>query len=172
MAEERDVLDILHEMLENERAFYGIVRFLDGSTRNHIVAAQMRNTSATVSLLRQYMNQETTTNMVLNIPLGRLDASGNFFDPVTVAPTNQQIDAGTERHINGGDSVCAICQEAVPCATRLRACGHLFHHSCIMQWFSMNTRCPVCRHDIRDLEVSRRNQNNVPVPSGRLHPDS
>lgn len=170
MAEERDVLDILHEMLENERAFYGIVRFLDGGTRNHIVAAQLRNTNSMVSLVRQYMNQETTTNMVLNIPLGRLDASGNFFDPVTVAPTNQQIDAGTERHINGGDTICAICQEAVPCATRLRACGHLFHHSCIMQWFTMNTRCPVCRHDIRNLEPTRRNQPNV--QNNRLHPDS
>ena len=173
MTEERDVLDILHSMFENERTFYGIVRFLDGGTRNHIVAAHMRNTSSTLGILRQYMTQNTTTNMVLNIPLGNIDASGNFFDPVTVAPTDAQIQAGIERHVNAGDANCAICQEAVPCATRIRACGHCFHHQCIMQWFTMNTRCPVCRHDIRDLQAPRRNQNNAQAAQGdRVYPDS
>jgi hypothetical protein len=170
MSEERDVLDILHSMFENERVFYGIVRFLDGGTRNHIVAAHMRNASATLGLLRQYMSQNTNTNVVLNIPLGNLDASGNFFDPVTVAPTDAQIQSAVERHVPVEDTNCAICQDVVPSATRIRACGHSFHHQCIMQWFTMNTRCPVCRHDIRDLQQNRRNQNNA--QGSRVHPDS
>jgi hypothetical protein len=168
MSGERDVLDLLHDVLENERAFYGIVRFLDVGTRNNLVAAHMRNTGVELALLRQFMASPAT--LTLNIPLGGMDASGNFFDPVPVVPTPAQIDAAVDRHVSVPDTNCAICQEAVPCATRIRACGHCFHHQCIAQWFTMNTRCPVCRHDIRDLQSNRVNQNNA--QSSRLHPDS
>lgn len=170
MSGERDVLDIIHEMFQNERSFYSIVRFLDGGTRNHIVAAHMRNVSSTLGILRQYSAQTTTTNMVLNIPLGNMDLSGNFFDPVPVVPTAEQIEAAVERHVGVSDTTCAICQEAVPCATRIRACGHCFHDQCIRQWFSMNTRCPVCRHDVRSLQRNAGNENNA--QSRRLYSDS
>lgn len=168
MSGERDVLDLLHEILENERTFYSIVRFLDGGTRNNLVAAHMRNTNVELALLRQFIASPAT--LTLNIPLGGLDASGNFFDPVPVVPTATQIDAAVDRHVNVPDTNCAICQEVVPCATRIRACGHCFHHQCISQWFTMNTRCPVCRHDIRDLQ--RRSVNVDNATSSRVYPDS
>jgi hypothetical protein len=107
--------------------------------------------------------------MVLNIPIGGMDISGNFFDPVIVAPTQQQIRAATDEHINVVDTTCSICQESVTCATRIRACGHAFHGQCIDQWFTMNPRCPVCRHDIREnLQTPRRQENNE---SRRVHSD-
>lgn len=168
MSGERDVLDLLHEVLENERAFYSIVRFLDGGTRNNLVAAHMRNTGAELGLLRQFMASPAT--LTLNIPIGGVDTSGNFFDPVPVVPTSAQIAAAVDRHVNIPDTNCAICQEAVTCATRIRACGHCFHHQCIAQWFSMNTRCPVCRHDVRDLQRGGVNVNNA--ESSGLHSDS
>lgn len=155
--QEIDVLDVVHELLETDRTFYGVVRFLDGATRNHLVAAHMRNNTQLISLLRQYMLQPTTTNMVLNIPL-RMDSSGNFFDNVPVIPTREEIQAATEQHVNIPDTTCSICQETVECATRIRACGHCFHSECISQWFSMNTRCPMCRHDIRDLNAPNATQ--------------
>lgn len=147
---ELDVLDIVHAMLETDRTFYGITRFLDAGTRNHIIAAHMRNNNTLITLLRNYMAQPAVTNMVLNIPI-RTDISGNFFDPVAVTPTREQILAATEQHVYIPDTTCSICQEQVECATRIRACGHCFHSDCISQWFTMNTRCPMCRHDIRDL---------------------
>ncbi len=168
--QDRDVLDLLHEVLENERTFYGILRFLDAGTRNHIVAAHMRNVSTELTLLRQYIVTPPVTNVVMNIPLGSMDLSGNFFDPVPVIATTQQINAAVERHIGVRDANCAICQEAVPCATRIRACGHCFHESCIMQWFTMNTRCPVCRHDIRNLHAANTNVNND--QGNRMYSDS
>lgn len=168
MSGERDVLDLLHEILENERAFYSIVRFLDGGTRNNLVAAHMRNTSGELALLRQFMTAPAT--VTLNIPIGGMDTSGNFFDPVPVVPTPAQIVAAVDRHVNIPDTNCAICQEAVTCATRIRACGHCFHHHCISQWFSMNTRCPVCRHDVRDLQRGNVNVNNA--ESSGLYSDS
>lgn len=168
MSEERDVLDILHEMLENERAFYGIIRFLDGGTRNNIVAAHMRNTSTELALLRQFMTAPAT--LTLNIPLGAMDTSGSFFDPVPIVPSPAQIEAAVERHIGLHDVTCAICQENVACATRIRACGHSFHNACISEWFSVNSRCPVCRHDVRDLQRGASNVSNA--QNSRVHPDS
>lgn len=165
-----DVLDVLHEIVQLERSFYGTVRFFDMASRGQIVASHLRNTNAMVDVLRRYMLQPNrVTNMVLNIPLGQMDLSGNFFDPVTVAPSQQQIIAATERNVSVPDTTCAICQDSVPFATRIRACGHCFHDTCIQQWFSMSPRCPVCRHDIRDnLQTPRRQEGNE---SHRLHSD-
>jgi hypothetical protein len=170
-SDEIDVLDVLHELIQLERSFYGTVRFFDMSSRGHVVAAHLRNTNGIVGLLRQYMLQPNrVTNMVLNIPIGLdRDLSGNFFDPVVVAPSQQQIAAATERHVNIPDANCAICQDSVTCATRIRTCGHCFHDSCIQQWFTMNPRCPVCRHDIRDnLQTPRRQESNE---DRRVHSD-
>lgn len=172
MDDDRDVLDILSQMFDAERQFYGVVRFLDGQHRTHVVAAHQRNTNLTLLLLREYMRSSPITNMTVTIPIptAAFDASGNFFDPVPVVPTATQIQAATESHVNVPDQTCAICQEPVECATRIRACGHCFHSSCIGQWFSMNPRCPVCRHDIRSLQTPTRRESNVPQ-GRRLYSD-
>lgn len=163
---EDSVLDLIRELTQTDRAFFSMIRFLDGNTRNHLVAAHMRNTSQAYALLRLYLSQSTRTeSIVMNIPLNSiLDPSGNFMrnflDPVPVVPTRDQITAATENHVGVSDQTCAICQEAVTCATRIRACGHCFHSQCIHEWFSMNTRCPICRHDIRDLRRGNTTTNN------------
>lgn len=168
----RDVLDILSQMFDAERQFYGVVRFLDGQHRTHVVAAHQRNTNLTLLLLREYMRSSPITNMTVTIPIptAAFDVSGNFFDPVPVIPTMDQIRTATESHVNVRDQTCSICQEPVECATRIRHCGHCFHSSCIGQWFSMNPRCPVCRHDIRSLQTPPRRQINVPQ-SHRVYSD-
>ncbi len=170
LAEEDTVLDILHEIFETERSFYSIIRFLDGQTRNHIVAAHLRNVSAALQILRTFQAQPPPpASVVMNI-----DLSGNllrsFMEPVPVVPTRQQIVDATETHIGVTNTVCAICQESVACATRIRACGHCFHGQCIDQWLGMNTRCPVCRHDIREplTQVQRGSPN---ADGDRLHPN-
>lgn len=166
------VLDAMRELSETDRAFFNIVRFLDGSTRNHIVAAHLRNTSQAYNVLRLYSSRPVQEErVVMNFPLGNLnsilDPSGNFMrsfmEPVQVRPTREQVTAATENHIQVTDTTCAICQEGVTCATRIRHCGHSFHSRCIGEWFTMNPRCPVCRHDIRerrDLHENPRNNTN------------
>jgi len=168
----RDVLDVLSQLLEADRQFYGVVRFLDGQHRTHVVAAHQRNTNLTLMVLREYMRTSPVTNMTVTIPIptGAFDASGNFFDPVPVVPTAAQIRAATEAHVNIRDQTCAICQEPVECATRIRHCGHCFHSGCIGEWFSMNPRCPVCRYDIRSLQTPPRRESNVPQGS-RMYSD-
>lgn len=144
------VLDVIQEIMETERSFHNVIRFLDGSTRNQLVSAQQRNTNNAMALVREYLrlNSQPPT-MVMNIPLN-IDASGNFFDPVPVVPTREQINAALENHVNVSETTCSVCQEGVTCASRVRGCGHCFHSDCIRQWFSMNPRCPMCRLDIRD----------------------
>lgn len=154
--EETTVLETLREIFVTERAFYNIVRFLDGGTRNNVVAAHMRNINTAMHILRLSLERPAgPTTMVMNIDLSgnvlRNAVTGSFFDPVPVVPTQAQIAAATETHQGvPANTTCPICQETMTCATRLRACGHSFHGQCISQWLGMNTRCPVCRHDIRE----------------------
>lgn len=84
-------------------------------------------------------------------------AAAAFAAPVIVAPTAEQVDAGTEilTDLSGAylSRPCAICQDTLipnDICRRLRACGHVYHRSCIDQWYLRSVRCPTCRHDIRD----------------------
>lgn len=176
MDSDYSVLDAIRDITLTDRAFFNVVRFLDGNTRNHIVAAHLRNTSQMTALLRQFMASQPREvhreNIVMNIPLNSIfDPSGNFLrnflDPVAVVPSSEQIQVATENWVTVTDTVCAICQENVSCATRIRHCGHCFHSQCIHEWFTMNTRCPICRHDIRDLRLDRSRSNN----DNRVHTD-
>lgn len=166
--EELTVLDLLQDILATDRAFYQTVRFLDSQTRNHVIAAHLRNTGAAYRILDTFQRQPQRTTMVMNIPI-TMDLSGSFFDPVPVAPSAAQIEAAIEPHTGvPAGTMCAICQEEVSCASRLRECGHLFHSGCIGQWFQLNPRCPVCRHDIRGLQTPPRRQSNA---TRRLYTD-
>lgn len=168
--EEDSVLDVIHELTQTDRAFFNVVRFLDGNTRNHLMAAHLRNTSQALAIVRGFMATQRprppqAQNIVMNIPLNSLlDPSGNFMrnflDPVPIVPTPTQIQAAVENNIQVSDINCAICQETVTSATRIRHCGHCFHSQCIHEWFTMNTRCPICRHDIRDLQPSNSTSYN------------
>jgi len=191
--ENDSALDTLCEIMETERAFFAIVRFLDARTRNSIVSQHMRNIHNAMALIRESIvsrrAQTATTHgdrIVMNIPLNMLmDPSGivfnqpippNFMEPVPIIPTPAQIDAAVERHVRA-DTICAICQEHTNCATRIHACGHLFHGPCLQEWFTMNARCPMCRHDIRDLpnHIQRpdadRDREDDDGENNRVHAD-
>jgi hypothetical protein len=161
-----DVLDVLIQMMDVDRTFYGTVRYLEGSTRSNIFAAHERNRSGIIGLLRQYMLTPAVSTMVVNFPA---TTAQNFYDSVPVIPTATQIATGTEARVTIPETTCSICQEALTYATRIRACGHCFHHACISQWFTMNPRCPMCRHDVRE---DLRAASGVPSNEGHsMHTD-
>jgi len=150
LEDEDSVLDVLREIFETERTFFGTVRFLEGQTRNHVVAAQLRNTGLALQILRTFMDRPAQpASLVMNIDLSG-NILRNFLEPVPVVATHAQIVAGTETGVAPANETCSICREVIGQGTRLRNCGHCFHADCIDQWLGMNTRCPVCRHDIRD----------------------
>lgn len=92
----------------------------------------------------------TTRQTILNRNLGDLS-------PVTIRPTNAEIQAATEEIQFSNitlppNSVCPITQERFTndeLVTRILFCGHIFKSSSINTWFNRNTRCPLCRYDIR-----------------------
>ena len=84
-------------------------------------------------------------------------AATTFASAVIVAPTAEQLESASETitDLSGSDlsNRCAICQDGIlstDTCRRLRACGHVYHRSCIDQWYQRSVRCPTCRHDIRD----------------------
>lgn len=142
-----NVLDLLNEITHTDRTFFASMRFLDGQTRSQLTALQLRNTSAMISVINRYMVQPQ--RMVINVPLN----NATWMDPVPVIPSAHQITQATETNVRFVDTTCSICQDIVEEGTRIRACGHCFHAHCIDQWFQQNPRCPMCRHDVRDLRA-------------------
>lgn len=151
-----DVLTTMQELFQTERAFFATYRFMNPDTRDTIMTSFMRNSHNSLALLRHYMLlagtqvEPSTVVATMDIPI-RLDASGNFWDPINVRPTTEQIQAAVQQDVPVANETCAICQETVSVAARIRQCGHCFHSNCIREWFTLNARCPVCRHDIREL---------------------
>ena len=63
------------------------------------------------------------------------------------------------RQGDGGDIECSICltelSEGEVCRYLPQPCGHIFHLSCIDEWFHLSHSCPLCKRSIRDiLQVS------------------
>jgi hypothetical protein len=167
LEDEDTVLDVLRDILSTDRVFYGTVRFLDGQTRNHIVAAHLRNTGLMLNIVRSFMDHPPPSLATMTM---HVDLSGNmlrnFLDPVAVTATPAQIAAASETNVRPTNETCSICRDPILVGTRLRACGHHFHASCIDQWLGMNTRCPVCRHDIRE-PAAERGRLRTPSPQPR-----
>jgi hypothetical protein len=98
---------------------------------------------------------------VAQMDLTNLVGGGIDLTPVTVRPTQTQLDRATMLEVGNtifnveDGATCTICQEGLRAEDtghlrRIRHCGHTFHQNCIDTWFSSHVRCPVCRHDIRE----------------------
>lgn len=97
---------------------------------------------------------------VAQMDLTQLLGGGIDLTPVTVRPTQIQLDRATE--LEGSNifaieegATCTICQETFRSIgsgplRRIRHCDHTFHQNCIDTWFTSHVRCPVCRYDIRE----------------------
>lgn len=148
-----DVLDVLNAMLETDRTFLQTLRFLN-SNREVLLAVQQRNTAAVLAVLRLYMSSNTTTYTIpITLPRGMALPTG-WDEPVVVRPTAAQIEAATSfSSIPPTDTNCSICQESLlESGTRITHCGHVFHNTCISEWFTRSVFCPMCRHDIRSVD--------------------
>lgn len=89
--------------------------------------------------------------------------SRSFLDPVPIFPTPAQVQAATTIRTLESDieDNCSICQDIMRNGETIRhitACNHMFHRSCIDTWFVRNVRCPVCRHDIREMRATPQQQ--------------
>jgi hypothetical protein len=93
-----------------------------------------------------------------------IDINMDNLTNVRVAPTREQIrNATTLRAVHENDvNMCSICQEHYEQNSgpteicTINQCQHSFHNTCLMRWFDENTRCPVCRADIREARQQQR----------------
>lgn len=167
---EVDELDVMHAIAEADKIAFQSLRLVETPHRARIIHQYLNNSSRLIETLREHIRRPAITRMVVNVPLN-MDISGNFFDPVAIVPTQQQIQRAVEQVSATPETTCSICQETITSTmSRIRHCRHCFHSECISQWFTMNARCPMCRHDIREsaLETTTSQTNNE---SGRMHSD-
>ena len=113
----------------------------------------------------------------------------DFLNPVIVRPSREQITLATElgpyqdmeNPINTSCPITLRTFQSNDNVYRIKHCGHIFSKNELDNWFLENTKCPVCRYDIREYgrqrtqqestrssvqneEVQTQNQNNYPFP--------
>lgn len=84
----------------------------------------------------------------------------DFLTPIVIRPTQEQINNATEECIFGSieeppNSSCPI--SLVPFQNndlvyKIKQCGHIFFKNQLENWLLENTKCPLCRYDIRDYQ--------------------
>ena len=63
---------------------------------------------------------------------------------------------GSEGDEHGSGSECPICCDTIPDGDgtdvdrHALSCGHVFHRSCIQEWFQRKATCPLCRSNATD----------------------
>jgi predicted nucleic acid-binding Zn-ribbon protein len=141
--------------------------YTPGIARNNAFSA--RNTARTARESASYIRNRNVPSLNLN----RISPSLNnymqrFFEPIEIYPTQTQIENAT-RIVSYRDIVeptnnsCPISLEPFSeddTVAVIRQCGHIFRQNQLIQWFSSNCRCPVCRYDIRNYVHSENNNNN------------
>ncbi len=125
--------------------------------RQESVSESLVTTNLLLSLLGASMDSTPVlgtrflNRMNLN-PNANLFVPQNFLNPVIVRPTDQQIESNSEIVTDISGQLCTVCQDTIRAddsCRRLRGCTHVFHRTCIDQWFLRSVSCPTCRQDIR-----------------------
>lgn len=145
------ILELIESLIDGRNDFITrTMQLTPHQQRPQMLSRFMLNEICYLEILnRMYQNyaRNQLASAVLTFTL-----PNNFNDPVPVIPSPTQISAALE-NIDSTTSNCAICQESISSgACRVRQCGHVYHRSCILSWFAVNVRCPVCRHDIREMD--------------------
>ena len=96
----------------------------------------------------------------------------DFLNPVIVRPSREQITLATElgsyqdmeNPINTSCPITLRSFQSNDIVYRIKHCGHLFSKNELDNWFLENTKCPVCRYDIREFGRARSRQESNPSP--------
>lgn len=153
------VINVVRELIEADIIFFRLAVGLPEPMRTRVIGNRARMTQDVLSLMRFTLEPATEPQrFVVHLP----GQGADWSDPVRVTPSADQLTSALEHDVNTQEENCAVCQDNVTSGTRLRQCGHVFHRACIMNWFEMSSRCPVCRHDVREPRADNPPQ---PAPS-------
>ena len=144
------VINVVRELIEADIIFFRLAVALPEPMRTRVIGNRSRMTQDVLSLMRLTLEPATEPQrFVVHLP-ANLGEGADWAEPVRVTPSVDQLTTALEHDVNTHDANCAVCQDTVSSGTRLRQCGHVFHRACIMNWFEMSSRCPVCRDDVRE----------------------
>jgi hypothetical protein len=138
-------------------------RLVAGGNPSEIV--RTRNTARTSREPATYIRNRVAPRISPNLT----NYLQNFFDPIEIFPTQTQIENATRivlyrDIITPTNQSCPISLEPFhdeDTVSVIRFCGHTFHRNELIQWFRSNSRCPVCRYDIRNYVASNNVDNNA-----------
>ena len=109
----------------------------------------------------EFTNTNSPSILPLLHSLGVTNRRATTYEDVIVHASQTIIDAASTEETLAQDleSICTICQDRLrqgELSRKLTICGHSFHKTCIDNWLlNRSVRCPTCRHDIRELTITR-----------------
>jgi hypothetical protein len=150
---EEQMLDVIDNLIDGRNMFVSRIGQISHPQRPTMLSRFMMNEIIYLEIINRVYNTHNRNNLTQAVMT--LTVPPNFMDPVNVAPTAQQVENAIE-HIVTTTADCAICQDSISSnGVKLRHCGHVYHHSCLLSWFAVSVRCPVCRHDIREGQAAQ-----------------
>jgi len=86
-----------------------------------------------------------------------------FLNSIIIRPTQEQINNATEECIfssienppNNSCPISLVYFQNSDIVYKIKECRHIFFKNQLENWFLENTKCPLCRYDIREY-------NNLP----------
>lgn len=156
------VLNIFEALVQSRSTFFSPtnIRAYQYDTRATIASRFLQNELSLINSVNSIYNTTSQLRAAATTLISMYNTAPlRFAEPITVTPSNAQIEASLVPAENV-TSNCAICQDSITSdGVRIRQCGHSHHRTCLNNWFTMSVRCPVCRHDIR--ETGQANQTSV-----------
>jgi hypothetical protein len=57
------------------------------------------------------------------------------------------------------ENICSICLDKIKISTQIdTVCKHFYHKYCLDIWLQNNTSCPLCRQQIKDINIFEINK--------------
>jgi hypothetical protein len=151
------ISDLIYEYTHNMRDYNANIRLIIGLIENRQIRMnQPPPTPATAAPRRTRSNSLRNNNLFMSF-VSSIPMNQNV--PELPPLTRQEIARSTITYgyaENGGDATSNLCpislepfQEGdVVC--EIRGCRHKFKRPPLMNWFRRNSRCPVCRFELRN----------------------
>ena len=143
------ILEEYNRSQNSRRSIYG-----NRNTRRNYVNFPVNEPS----LFSPYFNTPPSTRR-------RNDTPASFFDRVPLPPSTSQMNLAILRTnfnniIDPLNNSCPITLDNFnedDNVALIKYCGHIFNPTDLLNWFTTENRCPVCRYDIRNYEPGTNN---------------
>ena len=115
-----------------------------------------------VAFLNEHFNSEQITPEVDVDTMSYEDLLelGDRIGKVNVGLTPEKIEAFTTRKtcLTDSDETCTICCTEFAAGDVLRklTCPHVFHADCVDQWLSESKKCPLCKTEVVEKQISEQ----------------